>query len=276
VEESTPEFVKVRKLRSVAPDVIVAVGDKEYDCFKVALCCASDHFDTLFETATQENNNSRIELKDKDPKEWEIFYKAIDPLVRIGEVTPENAIDEDNAVMLTKWFYDFKMDSHLKECDVILKKKFIAATHWIDHKKLQLSRAYWKSAESKDSFLQLIDLLKHSCTYDLRQTSSVANKTFGYLLEHELQLFTTNTVKVLVELCVPINSDDDGNFVSEGKCKYLWKNHLSKFVNEHKDDLTVEMINENGMFPLLLHAYMQQSIKVKETHQFDFGQFKSH
>jgi hypothetical protein len=47
-------------------------------------------------------------------------------------------------------------------------------------------------------------------------------------------------------------------------------------VNEHKDDLTVEMINENGMFPLLLHAYMQQSVKVKETHQFDFGQFKSH
>lgn len=275
MEESTPEFVEVRKLRSVYPDVIVVVGDKEYDCFKVALCCASDYFDTLLETATQENNTGRIDLKDKDPKEWEIFYKTIDPLVRIGEVMPENAIDEDNAVMLTKWFYEFKMDSHLKECDAVLKKKFIAATHWTHHKRLQLNKMYWESAESKDSFIQLIDLLKHSCSYDLRQTSLVANKTFGYLLEYELQLFTTNTVKVLVELCVPISADSDGNFVSDGKCKYLWKNHLSKFVNGHKDDLTVEMINKNEMFPLLLHAYMQQSMKAKESHQFDFGQFKS-
>ena len=251
--------------------MIVVVGDEEYECFKVALCCASDYFDTLLESATQGDKLSRIELKDKDPKEWEVFYKTIDPLVRIGEVRPENPIDETNAVMLTKWFHEFKMDSHLKECDAILKKKFIDTTHWIDHKMLRLNNQFWKSDKSKEAFLELIDLLKHSCTYDLRQTSLVANKTFGFLLEHELQLFTTKTVKIIVELCVPIVVDAAGNFVSEGKCKYIWRSYLSSYVNEHKDDLTVDMVNNNEMFPLLLHAYMQQSMKEKHSHQFSFG-----
>lgn len=255
--------------------MIVIVGGVEYECFKVALCCASEYFDTLIESGTQEDNTCRIELKDKDPKEWEIFYQTIDPLLRISEVRPDDIINEDNAVMLTRWFHEFHMTSHLKECDAILEKKFIAATHWRDRKKLQLDKSFWKSVARKESFMELIDLLKHSFTYNLRRTSYVANKTFGYLLEHELHLFTTNTVKTLVDLCIPVCEDSDGSYISEGKCNYLWKNHLSTFVNDHKDDLTVDMINNNDMFPLLLHAYMQQSMKDKQSvqHHFDFGQF---
>lgn len=269
----SPEFLEVRRLRSITPDAIVVVGEKEYECFKVSLCCASDYLDALLESTTKVDNMSRIVLEDKDPKEWEIFYKTIDPLIRIGEVRPENPIDENNAVMLTRWFHEFKMESHLKECDSILKKKFIDATHWIDYKRLHLNKSFWISEGRNESFHELIDLLKHSCTYDLRQTSSVANKTFGFLLEHEPQLFNTTTVKILVELCVPIDLDADGNFLSKGKCSYIWKNYLSTLVNEHKDDLSVDMINSNEMFPLLLHAYMQQSMKEKEkqAHQFSFG-----
>lgn len=253
--------------------MIVIVGDVEYECFKVSLCCASGYFDALLDCKTQEGKMSRIELKDKDPKEWEIFYRTIDPLVRIGDIQPDSVIDKENAVMLTPWFYEFQMSSHLKECDLILKKKFIDATHWKDYKTLQLDSAFWNSRESNESFSELIDLLKHSCKYDLRQTSAVANKTFGYLLQHELHLFTTNTVRTMVELCTPIDIDSSGNFISEGKCKYLWSNHLSKFANEHKDDLTVDMINNNEMFPLLLHAYMQQAMQEgkRANQQFSFG-----
>lgn len=241
--------------------MIVTIKDKEYKCFKVALCCASKYFDSMFGASeTEDGKLSRVELKDKDPDEWEIFYKTIDPLVKIAEVRPGDIINKDNAVMLTRWFYEFKMASHLNECDAILKKEFIAATHWKDQSKLHLDKSFWQSATRMESFSELLDLLKHSCTYDLRRTTTVANKTFGFLLDYELQLFTTSTVKILVELCLPIDVDADGDFISKGKCSYLWSNHLSKFVNKHKDDLTIDMINNNEMFPLLLHAYVQQAI----------------
>ena len=253
--------METSQLRSVSPDVIVTVKDKEYKCFKVALCCASKYFDSILGASqTEDGKASRVDLNDKDPYEWEVFYKTIDPLVQIAEVRPGDVINKDNAMMLTRWFYEFKMPSHLKECDAILRKEFIAATHWKDQSKLQLDKSFWKSATRAESFNELIDLLKHSCTYDLRLTTTVANKTFGFLLDHQLQLFTTCTVKILVELCLPIDVDADGDFISKGKCSYLWSNHLSKFVNKHKDDLTVDMINNNEMFPLLLHAYMQQAM----------------
>ena len=45
-----------------------------------------------------ENNNSRINLPEKDPDEWQIFYGIV---VRDNSVR----INDDNATMLPKWFH---------------------------------------------------------------------------------------------------------------------------------------------------------------------------
>ena len=101
-----------KRLRSIPPDVTVVVGTvpnaQSFSVYKLALCFASPYFDTMLSSGMREDNTNSIELPDKDPEEWKAFYSIIDPS-QIGQVQSESSIDEDNAVMLTKWFHEFQM-----------------------------------------------------------------------------------------------------------------------------------------------------------------------
>ena len=106
-------------LRSQDPDVIVAVGQGdnkiEFECYRVLLCYNCEYFDTMFSLPMKEKETSRIDLPDKDPKEWKIFYEFIDPATaNLVQVTKENAM------VLVPWFHEYQMNELLEKCDAIL------------------------------------------------------------------------------------------------------------------------------------------------------------
>jgi hypothetical protein len=108
-----------KKLRCQDPDVTVAVGSgvtlQEFKCYRVVLSIASDLFDTMLSDAGNIHDDVRIEFPKKDPEEWKVFYSFIDP------ATSRSArISTENVGMLVHWFYEFKMDDLLNECDRIL------------------------------------------------------------------------------------------------------------------------------------------------------------
>ena len=111
-QNTMAEESPAKRLRSVPPDVTVIVGTapeaQSFSVYKIALCFASPYFDTMLSSGMREDNTNSIELPDKDPEEWKAFYSIIDPS-QIGQVRSESKIDEDNAVMLTKWFHEFQM-----------------------------------------------------------------------------------------------------------------------------------------------------------------------
>lgn len=112
-----------KKLRSQEPDIVVVVGSgkkkQEFECYKLFLCYACEYFDTMFSHGLKENETSRIELPDKDPDEWKIFYEFIDPsTIMSAKVTNENAL------MLAPWFSEYGMDLLKEECDEVISKLY--------------------------------------------------------------------------------------------------------------------------------------------------------
>ena len=113
-----------KKIRSQPPDIIVAVGQGdnqvEFECYKLLLCCKSEYFDSMFSLPMKENETSRIDLPDKDPEEWKIFYEFFDPTASfIAEVTTENAMT------LAPWFHEYQMNDLLEKCDNIIHDNII-------------------------------------------------------------------------------------------------------------------------------------------------------
>ncbi|KAL7490054.1 hypothetical protein ACHAW6_016122 [Cyclotella cf. meneghiniana] len=250
--------------RALPPDVTVVVGGVEFECYKIALCFASDYFDTMLSAGMREEETGRIELPGKDPEEWKQFYKIIDPR-QIGQVKARSSINEGNAVMLTAWFHEFQMEAHLKECDHVLSYKVEGISHWEDKDKGRLNQLFWRlnCARIRERFRELLNLLQHSCKYDLFRTKGEAEFTIGSLLRNHLcdsyALFDVGSVRELVSLCLPVSSANI-RFTSSGACRHLWTRYLSNFLIPHRAHLTADMINSNEMFPLLLHSYMQQRI----------------
>lgn len=216
----------------------------------------------MLSSGMREDATNAISLPDKDPDEWREFYKIIDPS-QIGEVRNGSVIDEDNAVMLTAWFHEFSMEKHLKECDDVLADKVEELSCWSDKDRGRLTARSWmaSSAGRRERFTQLIELLEHSCKYELTRTIHEVELTLGSLLRYNLQdcqaLFDVGVIGRILLMCLPVTRNN-ARFISEGACKNLWHNHLSAFLAPQRANITVDMVNNNEMFPLLLHSYMQQ------------------
>lgn len=145
------------------------IKKQEFQCYRVALSLASPVFDAMLSADMAENNNSRINLPEKDPDEWQIFYGIV---VRDNSVR----INDDNATMLPKWFHEFQMIKYLDECDGVLTEKVDSLTKKDGSK---YDDRYWKSVtdvvEKKTRFNSVIDLLEVSCIYDLKNTKNKAS-----------------------------------------------------------------------------------------------------
>ena len=73
----------------------------------------------MFSHGLKENETSMIEIPDKDPDEWKIFYEFIDPsTIMSAKVTKENAL------MLAPWFSEYGMDLLKEECDEVISDSY--------------------------------------------------------------------------------------------------------------------------------------------------------
>ena len=218
----------------------------------------------------REDTTNTIELPNKDPEEWTLFYSIIDPS-QIGEVRNQSRIDESNAATLTPWFHEFQMEKHLKECDDVLADKVQELSNWADKGRELLSTSFWGPdiTIGRQKFSELIDMLEHACTYDLTGTIQEAESTIGCLLRSYLprchHLFDIEKIGKLVQLCLPVANNEDNrshhlSLISDGPCKQLWADHLYGFISPRRSEITADMVNSNEMFPLLLHSYIEQAV----------------
>ena len=284
---SQPE---TKKIRSSPPDVIVAVGrdDKmqEFECYRIALSFASPYFDAMLSADMAENNNSRIELPDKDPGEWKLFYKFIDPN-KIATATPEVVINEETAIVLTKWFHEFQMEKYLSECDEVLRKK-VSSLAWLGEE------------TTKSAFKAIVELLKIACVYDLDGTMCAArgiitlmlvnfhpNPTQSTIRLETVGLFDLPIIREIVDLFLPLkmemvqmgnneegggDNNNEGNgpgprrLESNGNSNVLWRElQMLGFVDSCLGGLSLDEINNNPMLPNLILGFIQKETLKKEA-----------
>ena len=255
---------------------------QEFECYRIALSFASPYFDAMLSADMAENNNSRIELPDKDPGEWKLFYKFIDPN-KIATATPEVVINEETAIVLTKWFHEFQMEKYLSECDKVLQKK--VAGH------------YESPGTTKSALKAIVELLKIACVYDLDGTMCAARGFVTLLFlastirPDTVGLFDLPIIRELVDLFLPLkmevvqielgednneegggDNDNEGNgpglrrLESNGKSSVLWRDlQALGFVNSCLSGLSLDEINNNPMLPNLILGFIQKETLKKEA-----------
>ena len=267
-----------KKIRSMSPDVTVLVGkgDKkqEFQCYRVALSLASPVFDAMLSADMAENNNSRINLPEKDPDEWQIFYGIV---VRDNSVR----INDDNATMLPKWFHEFQMNKYLDECDGVLTEKVDSLTKKDGSK---YDDRYWKSVtdvdEKKTRFNSVIDLLEVSCIYDLKNTKNKAEQFIKYLMEttnvfkHTHNLFDLPAITSLVRAFLPLLevsgenvNDERRQYASGGKSDTFYL-ALSDEFRRKLGKISLDAINDNDMLPLLVSYDIEQKYLIENSYLY--------
>ena len=201
-----------KKLCSQDYDVIITVGSgevrQEFECYKVILCYASDVFDNMFCHSMRERNTSRIELPDKDPKEWKIFYKFIDPTsARSAKITKSNALS------LVPWFHEYHLISLLHECDAMISSSSFLATY------LNLSKRVLKTFWSNKKYLpaqerivvaeKLLDLMICCDQYQLDKSMPKIILYVSWLMNDGLEclLRSNRLLKCFVKLYVDHQKD---------------------------------------------------------------------
>ncbi|CAB9499654.1 expressed unknown protein [Seminavis robusta] len=97
------------------PDVVVIVGDTEFEEYSHNLRCWSGYFDGAFRSGMKESESKRFEFPDKDPKEWELIRSLFVPLSK-AKVTQENY------PILHPWFEMLCCKSGLDDCDDVVCK----------------------------------------------------------------------------------------------------------------------------------------------------------
>lgn len=66
---------------------------KELECYSQIFCFGSEYFDTMLSHPMKEKETSSIELPDKTPEDWKLFYEFIDPSTIVGaKVTMDNVL----------------------------------------------------------------------------------------------------------------------------------------------------------------------------------------
>ena len=164
-----------KKLRSQPTDVIVAVGQGdnqvEFECYKLFLCYNCEFFDTMLSLPMKENETSRIDLPDKDPEEWKLFYEFINP------ATANSAkVTKANAMILAPWFHEYQMNDLLEKCDTILYYHFN-----IDRDKLTV-----------DNLETLLDTVNVYERYSLKKALGIAIHELSYFVSKAHHLLKDN------------------------------------------------------------------------------------
>ena len=246
-----------KKIRSQPPDVTIAVGRgdamQEFEAHKVALSFASPHFDAMLSMETKECSDGRIEFPDKDPEEWKLFYRCIDPS-RMSAAKPDPIITAENAKTLIPWFHEFQMDSYKEEADKILFDELRSQSKMepsrvteadlvlvfkprLGPKETPLPpmRSFWNKyvnsdiTTRKETFANIIESLQFACLYGLKQTKLEAERSISgllnYMLWETMDLFDQSIIKVLVDLFLPLvelKHDDIKHYASRGESSVLW------------------------------------------------------
>lgn len=261
-----PFKIMSSKKISLEPDVTVVVGSgenqQEFQCYGVILASASPVLDAMLSSGMSESTSRRIEFPNKDPEEWKLFERCIDPagasLINFDYVGHDDNefLNESTARMLVaNYFHELAMEQYLKKCDDILYPEVV--------KEAKLSK--------------VIDLLAFSNKYNLSSTRKYAEKVVAKMLEKfcwglgGTYQFDLLTVEKLVEAIRPFKLREiersakkprtDG--VSKGildSCDFpnLW-GQISSVVTDDLSVLPLEEVNRDRSFSRIVYYALQRN-----------------
>jgi hypothetical protein len=189
---SNQKLSAMLKLRSHPPDVVVVVGSgddaEEFECYQLILRMASEVFDAMLSGSMRESQTARIELPDKDPAEWKLFYEFIDPTA-----CREAKITTANVMKLVPWFHQFQVERLSKECDQIMEAYLYS----------KQPKSWLKLTEAQ--FEKLIKWAGFSNLYGLPLTLEMSSHQVKDVLQGPYECVTFQSLKSLQ----PLISDND-------------------------------------------------------------------
>ncbi len=201
-----------KKLRSQDPDIVIVVGSgenkQEFECYSQILCYSCPYFDTMLSHSMKEKNRSRIELPDKDPEEWNVFYDFIDPVT-----SGEAQVTADNAMILVPWFHEYQMYNLCKKCDEIISgddyvvRKLFGIYHY---RGLFTLKPEGLETRRVENVMKLFDFIDFCDNYSLENSMSIALEQLAYMMEYYFDLWKQNQdlFKKLIELYQHYSNDE--------------------------------------------------------------------
>jgi hypothetical protein len=174
----------------------------------------------------KEKDTGRIELPDKDPEEWKMFYDFVENS-RYAKVE-----DGTRARILLPWFHEFQMTALVKECDDALQKD-----------------AHGRGKGGKKNFELNHELLSMSYVYDLPRTQRRVSELLDFSIEHEYCLFDLDSIKNIIPLLksAPLSIWAIEKFIPDQLVK------LEDFHYEEK----MKTLAHNDLLPFLIHSAMR-------------------
>ena len=150
-----------KKLRLDDPDLTVVVGGEEFHHYSILLRYACDYFDKMLTTNMKERNELKIYFPDKDPNEWKLVYRFLEPRT----ATSKCSITWENVPILLPWFHELGLDALVQVCDACLYSRL----RDIDFQNNRMRRL--EDAIPEIDFIQFLGL---AVQFELRNTASAA------------------------------------------------------------------------------------------------------
>ena len=162
-----------KKVQSHQPDVTVVVGNgddrREFLCYSSQLAHASPVLDAMLSSNMMEGETKQICFPDKDPVQWAVILKCIDPASGflfdlLDDSTCYEAEDDEvitswNARYFVPWFHELQMDAYLSRCDKII------ACH-----AASVCEITPEASISVEQKMELLELLSFSTMFNLPKT----------------------------------------------------------------------------------------------------------
>ena len=241
-----------RFINSQPPDVTVIVGNKRvFKCYKAILAYASPTLDAMLSIDMIESQTQVIRFPDKDPDEFEMVLKCIDPAnfslfelydsniepepYRIGirhkpgyKANDDELINLSNVEKLVPWFSELQMWRYLFRCEAILN--YHAFKTGEEKQLLPKEERIMAWRETHQEVAEFIRLLSFAARYNLQHTQHTLEYIVTYILEVHLwglgdsELFNLTDIQNLVEVFLPLTPLNDGGVTSyeAANGRYLW------------------------------------------------------
>jgi hypothetical protein len=200
-----------KRARLEQPDVIIAVGDEEFEHYSHVLCIACDYFDAAMNSGMQEASSKRFEFPEGDPETFELFMSAIQPCSTVS-------VNASNVEDILPWADLLGASRMLSICDEALCKYFV--------------NAVFKNGRVHSSVYPAYD-----CPARSSEVAASECTCLGSLRESQVQAFSKHFQSLVKALSLACSYGLDKSKDAAGK-------KLGKFVSTMPDVLSEEMLTQ--------------------------------
>lgn len=189
-----------KRMRSYEPDVCVIVGGEKFYHYGCILSNCSEYFNALLASNMKEGTTKVIEFKEKDPEEWKMVARFLEPSAAIHVDIPLEDME-----VLVKWFSELEMTGFLSFCDRAVERFVEKQRQNGGFKKCLNSSSRWgldtstgrytsneanivSVQEGKAVVEKVLEQAEFSVRYDLKYAIKECAATFSSVLDKCLQL----------------------------------------------------------------------------------------